>query len=149
MEGQLTLHPPIHLVASHVACHRHGCGHHSPVVAIVASVEVDEFREIQVLSYIEAMPDALLSIIQERFPGFGRAFSHDGGVYYGNICPACGALSGDHYLQRPDGVFSPRSDEDIAELKVETLPIDGPITVVAEAGSGSWLDRVGVSPAGH
>jgi len=134
----ITIGAPIRLVSGVTRCHR--CGHGFSAVAIVAKVTEDGQADTALLSYVTDLPGELLFLITARFPSYGLEFSQTAEhVYYANTCPACGALAGDHFLRSPDGVFFPMDDEAVAALSVETLPIEGPLTVKAHCGGGSWL----------
>lgn len=84
-----------------------------------------------------SLPDYVLQFIQSRFPNFRLKRSRTAGLeYYGNVCPNCDALTGDHYLHRPGDAFFPMSDEEAARLNISEVPLSCPAEFEASSSIG-------------
>ena len=93
-----------------------------------------------VLDYVEcrSLPGSVRCFIQKRFPSFRLRYSKTTrSEYYANTCPRCNVLAGDFYLHsEPGGPFFPTTEAEAGRLKVEEIPIAGPIEVEASFGVG-------------
>ncbi|MFI4915115.1 MAG: hypothetical protein ACIAS6_01235 [Phycisphaerales bacterium JB060] len=141
MEQPITLSPPIRMVIGSTECYR--CGQPFEVAGVVGTVEEEGHEDIALLMYIEELPEEVLGLVQERVPGFKWVYSATAGHrYYGNVCPSCNGLAGDHHLRTPGAVFFPMDEQAEAELSSELLPVDHPIRVRSSYGMSGWMERL-------
>ena len=115
------------------------CGAEMPVVALLAPNVDGAEGEPCVLSNIIDLPKPVLSYIQQHFPTFQLKYSKTiGRRYFANTCPKCGVISGDFYFHdEPGAPFFPTEDKEAQCLEIETIPVSGPVTVVAASGFGT------------
>lgn len=129
--------PPLYVVNGSARCWK--CENEVSAICLIAPAVVDAEYEGEpcVISYIEALPPFVLQFMQSRFPTFRRKFSQTAeSAYYGNVCPNCEALQGDHYLHEPGGPFFPNSEDEAAKLQVIEAPLSGPIEIGATGSYG-------------
>ena len=128
--------PPLYLASTTIDCWR--CAADMPAVAIVAPKVAGAHGDVCVLADIRSLPGKVRGFIQKRFPSFRLRYSKTTrSEYYANVCPRCNVLSGDFYLHsEPGGPFFPPTEAEAARLKVEEIPIAGPIEVEASFGVG-------------
>ena len=118
-----------------------------PVIALLAPKVKDTEEQICVLSDIEAIPQNILSFIQQRVPTFKLKHSMMAGKkYYANTCPKCRVLYGDFFLHaEPGAPFFPTDEEDAKVLYIKEIPISK--TVSMNAGLNLGLGKMILSNA--
>lgn len=149
----LIVTPPLFLLTTDMLCW--WCAEEIAVSGLVVRdiVENEEGEEVRyggepddfwTLSYIEALPDDVLAEIRHHSPRFGRSRSGTAGQeYFGNCCPHCNALQGDHYVHsEPDQAFFRTSDADLDAIRVTTLIYASTFETVANIGENSGVTEL-------
>jgi hypothetical protein len=123
--------PPIYLAIGKHSCWK--CNGTFSVAALIASSVDDPQAEgfVCILSNIESVPDRLLEVIQAKVSSFQLTASRTAGFhYYGNVCPKCGALSGDFYLHNePGGPFFPTSEREASGVEIAEISLAGSLEI--------------------
>jgi len=137
VDEPIRIDPPLYLASTTIGCWR--CGSAMPAVALVAPNVSDADGEPCMLSEVRELPEPVLSFIQARFPSFRRKYSKTvGGEYFANTCRRCGVLYGDFYLHDEPGTpFFPTSEEEACSVRLEEVPLAGPISIRASLGTGT------------
>ncbi len=133
MDPRILVYPPLYLLSTTARCWR--CGKPQPVLALSCHNlrdGADDMRppgdrsELLLLSYIAALPPAVLQELRKRNDRYQLAESRTlEDEYYANTC-ACGTFFGDHHLFfEPGGAFFPEAAVAAAAITLETLVVDG------------------------
>ena len=130
-EISLKIFSPLYLVGKEIPCWK--CGGTMPVIALIATRVEEMDDEICILSDIEELPQDILHHMAKRSPSFKLQYSQTlGESYYGNTCPHCSMLTGDHYLHAtPGGAFFPVNEEEARRLYITEIPIKAPVFIEA------------------
>lgn len=136
-DDKLNVDSPLYLASTTIGCWK--CGASMSVVALIAP-KVEGFDgEICMLSNIEELPDRIRDFIQKSHPLFQRQFSITAkSTYFANICPDCGAITGDFFLHsEPGGAFFPETESEAEDIKLTEIPLQNRIVVKTAWGIGS------------
>ncbi len=134
--NKLEITPPLYMVGKKIFCWK--CQAKMPVITLLAPKVEGTEGEICLLGKIRELPNVILSYITNRVPTFRLKFSKMAAdKYYGNVCPKCGILTGEFFLDaEPGATFFPTTDEEAKSLYITEIPAKNTIFIEASISIG-------------